>query len=117
MSGHLGPVKVSVDNQLVCGGTSEKKPMIDSIVKVPEDPLDSGEVRLPRIMHVKTNLLNNICDVGPSEGEVPKSTGKAPIGSGVTEMSSSPETLACASTMVTHDLHSSMLVCSKISRV
>ena len=34
-------------------------------------------------MHMKTDLLNGICDVRPGEGEVLKSPSKAPVGSRV----------------------------------
>ena len=37
---------------------------------VPENPLESSEMRLPWIMHVQTDLLNSISDVWSGEGEV-----------------------------------------------
>jgi hypothetical protein len=40
-------------------------------------------------MHIKADLLNDVGDVGPSEGEILKSTGEAPVGGGsLTEASS-----------------------------
>jgi hypothetical protein len=35
-------------------------------------------------MHIKANLLDDICDVGPSEGEILESTDEDAIGGGVT---------------------------------
>jgi hypothetical protein len=38
--------------------------------KVARDTLDCREVNFPRIMHMKTHLLNNIGDVRPGESQV-----------------------------------------------
>jgi hypothetical protein len=38
--------------------------------QIAQDTLHHGEVRLPRIMRMKTNLLDGICDVGASEHQV-----------------------------------------------
>jgi hypothetical protein len=38
--------------------------------KVGQDTLDCREVNFPRIMHMKTHLLNNIGDVRPGESQV-----------------------------------------------
>ena len=56
---------------------------VDGAAEVAKDPLESGEVWLPEIMHMETDLLNCICDVRPGEGEVLKCTGKTPICSGI----------------------------------
>ncbi|XP_039123285.1 zinc finger BED domain-containing protein RICESLEEPER 2-like [Dioscorea cayenensis subsp. rotundata] len=40
-------------------------------------------MRLPRIMHMQANLLDNMCDVGISERQVLESTDEAPIEDGI----------------------------------
>jgi hypothetical protein len=61
------------------------------------------------IMHIEASLLIDICDVGPEEGEIPKSTSEAAIGGRVTDMSAITKELACLSTRVTKGLHASSL--------
>jgi hypothetical protein len=74
------PVGVSVDDQLCGGGPAvQEQAMISSASEVPEETLESSEMRLPRIMHMKAQLLNCIGDVRPSEGEVLKSTSKTAV--------------------------------------
>jgi hypothetical protein len=34
-----------------------------------KNPLGSGEVRLPRVVHVKAHLLDRVDDVGAGEGD------------------------------------------------
>lgn len=48
-------------------------------------------MRLPRIKHVEAHLLNSIGDVRPNESEVLKGSCKAPVGSGVTNWSTSTQ--------------------------
>jgi hypothetical protein len=38
-------------------------------------------------MHIKVDLLNGVGDVGPGEGQILKSTDKAPVGGGFTDRS------------------------------
>jgi len=45
--------------------------------------VESSEVGLLRIMHVKTYLLHGIGDARPGEGKVLKCTSKTPVGSGI----------------------------------
>jgi len=58
---------------------------------VAEETLQCSKVRLPGIMHVKTDLLNGIGEIRPGEGEVLQGTGEAPvasrIGHGITQIS------------------------------
>jgi hypothetical protein len=42
-------------------------------------------VWFPGIMHLKTNMLDNIHDFGSGEGEILKSVGKTAAGSGITD--------------------------------
>jgi hypothetical protein len=61
----------------------EEKAVVKRAPEVPEEALESREVRLSGIMHVKADLLNCIGDVRPGEGEVLKGPGKTPVSSGV----------------------------------
>jgi len=57
--------------------------MIKSTLEIAEDPFGSNKVNLPRIVHVKANLLDGISNVGPGEGQVLKSSHKATVGCGI----------------------------------
>lgn len=48
---------------------------VDSTLKVSKDSFDHAQVRLMGIMHVETDLLDNIHYFGSGEGEILKSTG------------------------------------------
>lgn len=61
------------------------EPVVNSTWKVPKDPLDRARVRLPEIMHVKTDLLDMIHNVRLGEGEILKSIAKVVVGSVVTD--------------------------------
>jgi hypothetical protein len=54
-----------------------------SASEVAEKVLEGSEVGLPRIMHMKAQLLNRISDVRSSEGEVLESTSKTPVCGGI----------------------------------
>ena len=56
---------------------------VDGAAEVAKDPLESGEVWLPGIMHMETYLLNCVGDVWPDEGEILKCPGKTLICSGI----------------------------------
>jgi hypothetical protein len=45
---------------------------------VPEDALQSNEVRLPRIMHVEADLLDCVGNIWSAEGQILKGASKAP---------------------------------------
>ena len=63
----------------------------NSATDVAEETLQCSKVRLPGIMHVKTDLLNGIGEIRPGEGQVLQGTGKTPVGSrishGITQIS------------------------------
>jgi hypothetical protein len=59
----------------------ELQSVIKSSLKISEDTLDQGRMRLARNMHVEANLLYNISDVWPGECEILKSTSKTAIAS------------------------------------
>lgn len=52
--------------------------------EVSKNPLHRSQVSLPGIMHVETNLLGSVGDVGPSEHKVQKSTSQAAVLCGIT---------------------------------
>jgi hypothetical protein len=41
----------------------EVKTEVQSALKIPEDALHSAEMRLPGVMHVEADLLNNVCNI------------------------------------------------------
>jgi hypothetical protein len=59
----------------------EHQAVVNSATEVAEDPLQSSEMWLSGIMHMKAVLLNCTSDVRPCELKVLQSTSKAPIGS------------------------------------
>jgi len=48
----------------------------NSATDVAEETLQCSKVRLPGIMHVKTDLLNGIGEIRPGEGQVLQGTGR-----------------------------------------
>lgn len=46
--------------------------MIKSTMKILQDLLESSELGISRIIHVKANLLDNICAIGSRESETLK---------------------------------------------
>ena len=54
------PVSIGVDNEVGGGRPVEKEPIVDHALEVAEEPLESGEMWLPGIMHVETDLLNSV---------------------------------------------------------
>jgi hypothetical protein len=55
------------------------KTQVKSTLNVPKDALESCQVRLSRIMHVKTDLLHGVGNVGPCEGQVLQGASKTAI--------------------------------------
>src|SRR5690349_7195338 len=58
---------------------TQEKTQVKSATNIAQNPLESSHVRLPGIMHVKTNLLNSIGNIWPSEGQILQSTGKTAV--------------------------------------
>jgi hypothetical protein len=48
-------------------------------VEVAQNPLERGEMGLPRSVHMQAHLLDGVSDVGPGEGEVLERAGQAPV--------------------------------------
>jgi hypothetical protein len=53
---------------------------VEGAAEVPQDPLESGEMRLPRGVHMQAHLLDGVGDVRPGEGEVLERAGQTPVG-------------------------------------
>jgi hypothetical protein len=54
------PINIRVDHKLRYGGSMKLKTKIQSALKVAQNALQVSHVWLPRIMHVKTDLLNHV---------------------------------------------------------
>jgi len=114
----LGPVGVSVDNELGGGRPVEEQAVVDSAAEVAEAAFENSEVGLSAIMHVETYLLNCIGDVWSGEGEVLKCTGKTPVCSGVCPWGALVfDNLPCVSTGVEQGLQLVIPARSRLSRV
>jgi hypothetical protein len=50
---------------------------------ITQDALDKCKMWLPRIMHEQTDLLNSICKIRTSQGEVLQSSSKTPVLRGI----------------------------------
>jgi hypothetical protein len=77
------PGSVGVDDQLGGGKPVKKQSVVDGAPEVAEEAFESREVGLSGVVHMETDLLHDVGDVWPSEGEVLKGTGKAPVPGGV----------------------------------
>ena len=77
------PISIGVDDEVGGGRPVEKEPIVDHALEVAEEPLESGEMWLPGIMHVETDLLNCISDIRLGEGKVLQGTGQTPVGNGI----------------------------------
>jgi hypothetical protein len=78
--GTASPVSVGVDHELRRRGWSEKEAVVEGATEVAQNPLERGEMGLPRSVHMQAHLLDGVCDVGPGEGEVLERVGQAPVG-------------------------------------
>jgi hypothetical protein len=70
-------VGVGVDHELRRLGGSEEQTIVEGVVEVAHDPLESGDIGLLWGVHVEAHLLDGVGDVGPGEGEVLKGTSEA----------------------------------------
>jgi hypothetical protein len=70
---------ISVGNQLR-SWRGLKEAVIEGVVEVAKNSLLSDEVRLLQGVHVKAHLLDDVSDVGSSEGEVLESPDEASVG-------------------------------------
>ena len=58
--------------------------MVEGVAEAAKDPLRSCEVWLSRDVHVEAQMLDDVCDVGSSEGEVLERPAEASVGRLVT---------------------------------
>lgn len=74
----IGNKKYHIAEELMwdSGRAPKMEPVIEYTPKVPKDPLNHAQVQLPTIMHIDADLLDIICNVGPSEGGIPKDINK-----------------------------------------
>jgi hypothetical protein len=57
------PVNICVDNQLSRGGAVDNQAIVNRATDVAKEALQCSKMWLPRIMHIKTDLLNSIRQV------------------------------------------------------
>jgi hypothetical protein len=79
------PVSVSVDDEVGAGRAMQKETVIRHPLEVAHDALHDCQMRLPRVMHVQTNLLYGVGDVGPREHQVLQGVCDAPELGGILE--------------------------------
>ena len=64
------PISVQVDHKIRLSRRTQQESQVQSASNISQNLLESGQMRLPRIMHMKTDLLDSICDVWTGEGQV-----------------------------------------------
>jgi hypothetical protein len=55
------------------------KTVIKSVLNVPKNPIDQGEMRLPWVLHIEADLLDGISNVQTGECEILLGTHKATV--------------------------------------
>lgn len=66
------PVGVRIDDEVCSGRTLNVEAQVQCTPKIAQNPFESTEMWLTRVMHMKTYLLDSIGDIWASEGEVLK---------------------------------------------
>jgi hypothetical protein len=64
------PVSVGVGNEVGAGRAAQMETVIRRPLEVAHDALHGRQMRLPRVVHVQTNLLYGVDDIRPSERQV-----------------------------------------------
>jgi hypothetical protein len=72
------PVSVCVDGEVGAGRVTQEKVILKSPLKVAQHVLHGHQVGFPRVVHMQTNLLHGVGDVGLGERQVLKSTSDTP---------------------------------------
>jgi hypothetical protein len=73
------PVHVGADRQLGGGGgATQAEAEVQGASQIAQDALHRSEVRLPGNMHMKSNLLDDVGDVGAGKRQVLESPDEAP---------------------------------------
>jgi hypothetical protein len=97
------------EGEVRAGRATQEKVVLRSPLKVAQDALHSRQVGLHGVVHMQTNLLHGVCDVGSGERQVLKSTGDTPkLGSVLTGGPESAASFAWMLTGVVHGLQSAM---------
>jgi hypothetical protein len=89
---HFPFIGVDVDGEVV-GRRSSKEPEVGSATEVPQDPLHSSEMWLPRGVHMVGHMLDDVCDVGLGEDEVLQRPNKTLVVGGISHRGPSLEAL------------------------
>jgi hypothetical protein len=79
-------VSVGVDDEVRARRAAQKETVIRRPLEVAQDALHGRQMRLPRVVHVQTNLLYGVGDVGPSECQVLQVVYDAPELGGILDM-------------------------------
>jgi hypothetical protein len=77
------PIGVGVDDQVRAGQAAQQQAEVRRPTKIAQDALHGRQVGLPRVMHVQTDLLHSISDVGPCEHQILDGSDNAPELKGV----------------------------------
>lgn len=64
------PISIRIGDELNRLGALNAKSVVDGATYIPQNPFESGKMRLPRIMHMKTDLLDSIRNIRPSESKI-----------------------------------------------
>jgi hypothetical protein len=72
--GTTSPISIRIDCEVIRRGPLKMKTKVQGSLNIAQDALHGGEMRLLRIMHMKTDLLYCIGNIRTSEGEILKST-------------------------------------------
>jgi hypothetical protein len=65
-----GPISVRVDDDVRAARTTQKKIVVWRHLKIAQNTLHVCQMGLPRVMHVQTDLLHDVDDVGSCENQV-----------------------------------------------
>jgi hypothetical protein len=70
------PISIGIDNKISRNRWSQQEAKVESALNITKNPLQGSKMRLTRVVHVKTDLLNSIYNVWASECQVLKSSSK-----------------------------------------
>jgi hypothetical protein len=73
-----GLVSIRVDDEVRAARTTQKKTVVWRPLKIAHGTLHGCQMGLPRVVHMQTDLLHGVGDVGPCEYRVLESSYNAP---------------------------------------
>jgi hypothetical protein len=76
--GTTSPVSFRVDDEVRAARPTQKKTIVWRPLKIAQDALHGRQMGLLRVMHVKTDLLHSVGDIGSCECQVLESPCNAP---------------------------------------